>query len=407
MQFLPSLRSALLLTGASLLLGSSAIAQLPCLFGDDGFGGACCDPAASNLPDFPAFVEEGSYACLTSCDDLSTFDVVVEASEIQFFQCDLGLMDLSISPAGFGAPGFRGTVVAKYIRTWRSLPNGNQVWRFSLNGNFEYDTSVGAFGCPNPLSPSEPYFIGHIDYTCGLGFSDVRVALNLNYLPACITNGPLSSNPGGGGPLPEASYHLVAPAQFAWMTASDLQGTGTNDAMRDSRMAQCFNTYGCLGETRFEEAKIATNFQDCLCVGGQGRWFHQSAKGIGECGNQAFFETINNLDPGVPTGLVSLPLGTWTQPGWLEGVELSTYYGYFQDESACPSFQAAFEPQFVTGVSTVGYEGVIINSGDTEKAFLDFSNHMLPDFSGGCFGLTPGFGGLSLSTKVWSMNPQL
>ncbi len=397
----------MLLTSAGLFLGASATAQLPCAIGDDGFGGSCCDQASANLPDFPAFVEEGSYACLTNCDDLKQFKVKISASPIQFFQCDLGIMELEITPGSLGAPAFRGTVVAKYIRTWRSLPNGNQIWRFSLNGNFEYDPTVSTTPCPVPPQQSPPYFVGHIDYTCGTGPNDVRVAISLNHLPGCITYGPLSSNPAGGSQANnETSFHLVAPAQFDWLSASPLEGESKNDAMRDSRMGQCFNSYGCLGETRIDEAKINIAFDDCLCSNGRGLWFHHNTKGIGECGNQAFFSSIENFDPGVPTGLVSLPLGRWTQPGWLQGVELSTYYGYFKDESACPSFQAAFDPQFVTGVSTSGYEGVIFGSFDTEKAFLDFSNHMLPDFSGGCFGLTPGFGSLSLSTKVWSMNPQ-
>ncbi len=411
MTLLSRLQSTALFTAAGLLFSSQALAQLPCNLGDDGFGGNCCEQASPNLPDFPGFQEEGSYACLSDCDNLDSVLVAVEAGPIEFFQCDMGIMEMSVSPGTPGAPAMRGLVVAKYVRTWRSLPNGNQVWRFSLNGNFEYDTSVGSFGCPipaTPLSQSASYFIGHIDYTCTNSLGDIEVALNLNHLPGCISYGPFSSNP-QSGPLgnDSRSYHLVAPAAFDWLAAAPLEGSYENDSMRDSRMDQCFDSYRCLNETALQEGELQTVFSNCLCTGGGGLWFHQATKARGECGPfEGVFRTVEGFDPAVPTGLVTLPLGRWTQPGWLDGVELTTYYGYLQDQSPCPSFQAAFQPQFVTGSGTSGYEGQLFGSGADETAFVDFTNHMLPDFSNGCFGLTPGFGDLSLSTKVWSINPQ-
>ena len=77
-----------------------------------------------------------------------------------------------------------------------------------------------------------------------------------------------------------------------------------------------------------------------------------------------------------------------------------------RDQSACPSFAAAFQPQIVTGASTAGYQGVLFTSGDTERVFLDLANHLLPQANPGCTGLVVGFGAPAFSTKVWSLNPE-
>ena len=394
--------------GAALFTSSSAAAQLPCNFGDDGFAGPCCDSATPDLPDFPPVITAGSYACIDNCSQVTDFDVRVQVSELDWFACDMARVKVTMTPTTLGGPNFAGKLVAKYSRTWR-LSNGNQVWRFLLNGDVKYGNSIGTFGCPQPPNQGPQHFIGHIDYTCSSFAVQPDISLSLSLLPGCISHGPLSERPlTGAAAHPGTSYHLVTPAGFNWLAATAPEGRTVAEAVRPASEGDCFpSTYKCLTEIPVRDGEIASSFRNCLCQSFiNGPWTHQKISGEGDCqGAPLAYKSVSGFDPAVPTGLVTLPLGRWSGNSWMNDVELSVHFGYFRLVEPCGAVDED-DPQRIHGVTTSGLKGKLFTPQLTAfKVFIDYQNHRVPSISPSpCLLLKNGFGAPAYSSVVWNLN---
>jgi len=394
--------------GAALFTGANASAQLPCNFGDDGLAGPCCDSATPELPDFPQVITSGSYACISNCAQVTDFDVRVRVSALDWIACDMAAVKVVMTPTTPGGPNFEGKLIAKYSRTWR-LSNGNQVWRFLLNGDVKYGNAIGVFGCPQPPHANPSHFIGHIDYTCSTFALQPDISLSLSHMPGCISHGPLSARPlAGAAAHAGTSYHLVTPAGFNWLAASAAEGRTIAEALRPSSEGDCFpNSYKCMNEIPIRDGEIASSFRNCLCQNFiNGPWTHQKIKGEGDCqGAPLAYESLQGFDPAVPTGLVTLPLGRWSGNTWMNGVELSVHFGYFRLSEPCGVIDGD-QPERIHGVTTNGLEGKLFSPQlTTFKVFIDYQNHRLPGISPSpCLILKNGFGAPAYSSVVWNLN---
>lgn len=403
-----SLRTIGLALGLVAYASSTVHAQLPCAIGDDGFAAQCCDSASPNLPDFPEATQLGEYACISNCSQVNAFKVKVNISKLDWFTCDMARVKVSVTPATAGGPNFEGKLIAKYSRTWR-ISNGNQVWRFLLNGNMKYGPSIGIFGCPTPPHADPSHYIGYIDYTCSPLSLSPNVALNLNHMPGCISHSTLSANPlAGFAAHNNTSYHLVTPNNFNWLTNAAIQGRTPDEAVRPASTGNCFpSSYKCMTEIPIDDGEISNRFRNCLCQNFiNGPWTHQDMKGEGNCqGSPMAYRTVGNFDPSIPTGLVTLPLGTWGGNSWVTGVELSAHFGYMRLQDPCGVLQLV-APERVHGVTTYGQEGYLFTPSFTaHKVFMDLQNHKLPTLSPtNCINLINGFGAPAYSTVVWNVN---
>ncbi len=400
-----------------------APAQVPCFLGDDGFDTGCCKEPHPNFPKFPKVAEKGVYACLRNCAGEAKFDVEVTVGEPQFFLCDTAIIEIKVTPAP-GGPSISGKLIAKYSRTWFStFGGGRQVWRFLLNGDFDYGPSIGIAGCPAPPHANPSHVVGSIDYTCDPTAADpgTRIALNLSHLPGCISHGPLSSRPlAGAAAHNDRSYHLIAPNNFSFGVITDIQGSLRDEAVRSSPTGTCFPiTYKCTSEADVVDGGIASVFKNCVCANSlTGAWVHQEMKGAVACGPaSSVFFTVANFDPSVPLGLAALRLGRWSGPSWPGDLELSVYYGYLDYADHCSSAVDDL-PEFVSGVGTNGVPGFLFGPSPVfqpHRIFLDLQDNLIPQTHNPipvpgptptlCVPLKKGFGAPAYSSLIWNLNP--
>lgn len=417
--------SRLLIAFAALaLLPSISPAQLPCQFGDDGFGGPCCDDPHPNLPDFPEVSDTGVYACYRECDPSDRYEVRVDIGRPEFFLCDQAIIEMRVQPTTPGGPTISGRMIAKYSRTWISIGNGNvQVWRFLLNGDWDYGP-VGALGCPAPPHANPTHVTGSIDYACNPNspVPSTRFRLDLSHLPGCISHGAFSARPlGGATGHRDRSYHLVAPANFNFGSVNDIQGDFRDDAVRSSPTGSCFpQTYRCLNESEIREGTLRSDFKNCLCVNlNGGPWAHQTLRGEVVCNNAtSTFESVANFDGVIPTGLAGLRLGSWIGPAWPGDVELTVYVGYLRYADVCGA-AADLDPHRVCGVGTSGDPGYLLGPSPVfvvHENFIDLEDNLVPNTANPipvpgplptpCVGLSRRFGAPAYSSLVWGINPQ-
>ncbi|MEM7307253.1 MAG: hypothetical protein AAF682_11315 [Planctomycetota bacterium] len=389
---------------------NAAWAQVPCQLGDDGFNTGCCDKPDPNLPDFPEVKVQGIYACLQDCDVDNAFKVDVKLSKPEFILCDTAVIGIEVAPLTPGGPIISGKLFAKYSRTWITTNSGNiQVWRFLLNGDWEYGPSIGVFGCPVPPYANPTHVIGSIDYSCSpiSPFPTAQVALNLSHLPGCIQYGPLSARPNPGGAQDDRSYHLVAPSNFVFGAGNDIAGPFKEEAVRSSSIGSSFPfTYKCLSEAPVIEGEMASVFKNCLCTSlAGGPWVHSEMKGIVNCGGSQFgFNTVGNFDPVVPNGLAGLRLGRWVGPSYPGDLELTVYVGYMQYEDPCVPV-ATVNPDRVFGVGTAGVPGFLFSpSFAPQKVFVDLQDSLVQSSFFPAF-LNKIYGAPAYGSRVWNLNP--
>lgn len=387
-------------------------AQVPCYAGDDGFDVGCCQKPHPNLPDFPEVKEAGVYACLRKCDPENAFKVDVRLSKLEFTLCDTAVAELNVFPVSAGAPTINAKIIAKYSRTWIDASSGQQVWRFLLNGDWEFGPSVGIKGCPTPPHDEPSHAIGSIDYTCDptSPFPATRVALNLSHMPGCLSHGPLSARPlGGVAAHVDRSYHLVAPANFTFGVGTDIHGPFRDEAVRYSPPGPSFPTsYECLGEAPVVEGEMVSVFKDCLCSSPSGgAWVHSRMKGAVACFGPTYtFYTVDGFDPAIPTGLAGLRLGRWSGSAWPGDVELTVYAGYMRYENPCADADE-LEPHRVFGVGTLGLAGYLFGSPalEPERVFVDLQDSLVPS-SFFPVALKRIFGAPAYASLVWNLNPR-
>lgn len=395
-----------------LSLTQPAAAQVPCHFGDDGFDVGCCKDAQPNLPDFPEIKIDGVYGCLRNCQLENAFKVEIKLGKPQFVLCDTAVIELSVAPLTPGGPTISGKLNAKYSRTWLTTHSGTiQVWRFLLNGDWDFGPAIGIAGCPVPPHLDPSHAIGSIDYACDplSPVASAQVVLDLSHLPGCLSHGSLSARPlAGAAAHANRSYHLVAPSNFAFVAGNDLQGPFFEEAVRSSPTGPNFPaTYQCLGEAPVREGKLSSVFKNCLCtslIGGP--WVHSDLKGEVDCSGQAAaFESVPNFDPVVPTGLVGLRLGSWSGPAWPGDLELTVYAGYLRYEDPCVPL-SDLDPDRVFGVGTYGVEGYLFGpSFSPEKAFVDLQDSLV-ETSTFPVALKKIFGAPAWGSLVWNLNPR-
>jgi len=405
-------RASIILTLAAAASLSSA--QVPCWQGDDGFDTGCCNTPHPNLPDFPEVKVSGVYACMLNCDLDRAYKVDVKLSKLDFNLCDTAVAELNVFPVSLGAPTINAKIIAKYSRTWIDANTGQQVWRFLLNGDWQYGPVIGTFGCPTPPHANPSHSIGSIDYTCDPTgpVPGTQVALNLSHMPGCLTHGPLSARPLlGGAAHNDRSYHLVAPSNFVFTAGNDIAGPFKEEAIRYSEPGSLFpSTYKCLSEAPVIDGELTSVFKNCLCTTlSGGPWVHSKLGGKVDCGGGSFgFGSVDGFDPVIPTGLAGYRLGSWVGGTFPGDVELTVYAGYMKYDNRCASDDQD-EPHRVFGVGTLGTAGYLFNtpSLQPEKVFVDLQDSLVqspsPTFP---VVLKPLFGAPAWSSLVWNLNPR-
>ena len=404
-------RSALTLFTLALFQVHSS-AQIPCFVGDDGLDtGTCCEKVQPKLPKFPAVKDVGVYACLRACGLENAFKVEVSLGDLQFDLCDTAVAELQVSPLTLGGPTISAKIIAKYQRTWIDATTGSQVWRFTLNGDWYFGPSIGVPGCPIPQNGNPAHSIGSIDYSCNPNgpVASTLFALNLSHLPGCVSHGPLSARP-LPNPAVDRSYHLVAPSNFTFGAGTDIHGPFTEEAVRYSDPGTSFpQTYTCLSEAPVTKGEMVTEFKNCLCSNFSlaAPWVHSAMKGEVSCGASSFgFNTVDNFDPVIPTGLTGLRLGRWNGPAFPGDSELTIYVGYMRYDNPCTQL-GQLNPHRVFGVGTVGPGGFLFGtpSFQPEKVFVDLQDSLVPSpfFPSS---LQRIFGAPAWSSLVWNLNPR-
>ena len=408
------------------IVSAPAGAQVPCFSGDDGFAGSCCEAPHPDLPNFPAVVESGVYACVRECQVSSDFRVRVEIGAPEFYDCDAALIEIRVQPTTFAGPTISGRLLAKYSRTWvRTGAVNQQVWRFLLNGDWEFGPSTGAVGCPAPPHDAPSHVIGSIDYACdpdGTHEESVQIALNLSHLPGCLSHANGSVRPIlGPRAHNDRSYHLIAPDNFSFSPINDISGRTRVEALRSSPVGNCFPwTYECRNEARVVDGELGTDFKNCLCTNlDGGPYVHSRLEGRVNCnGATSNYASVGNFNPVVPTGLVGLRLGTWIGPAWPGDLELTVYVGFLDVIDPCNNLSADLVPAHVTGVGTANVYGYLFGPLPTFQLFdkyVDLEDNLIPQTSNPipypgplpslCIGLQKGFGAPAYSSLVWNLNP--
>jgi len=408
-----------LLMAIALLALTTALPGQPGIggwFGDDGLNAGCCVPVATtNLPSFPSFQQDGRAACFLNCNLESDDPVVVTMNHLPI-ACDYALIFVTISPSSTTAPGWTGTLLAKYSRTWTEpSPFGieRQVWRFLVNG--ELTPTSGNVPCPLPPHANDPsHFQGHVDYACDFDPTNpnvpiFRMAMSLSHLPGCISHHPLSGHPLPGTlSHPDRSYHVVSPgASWTWAPVPIPVGPLAGEAARSN--GPIFG-YQCLGEGNpiVMGALTLTGFNCPCALGPPGpfAWADQGLTGTVPCVGAVFpfatFPLFPPLPP-APSGLITMPLGFWTGPPGVfpENRDLLIHWGVLQYQDPCNA--AGFPLHVVSGVSTANHPSFVFAiPGVVFNVTMDLGNKLLPNGLLGPF--TIGWGAPSFSTVVWNLN---
>ena len=407
-----------------LALAGSVSAQLvPCNIGDDGFNlGGCCQIPQPNLPNFPGIQTSARWGCLNSCSLEADFLVNLNLTPPNFVACDQALIQVNVMPAAPGAPAFSGLLIGKYVRTW-GLPSaagtaGEQVWRFTVNGELVSNPTTVSGGIPCPVPPcvgpnlqGTIHVWGSIDYICqgvtSTGIPNWRIRMDLSHGPGCLQHAPWTTTPLVGAPAHNSrSYHLVAPSTFIWLASNEPQGALLADSARESQLNPFTGAYNCFTEARVLQGQINTVSANCLCQNVTpviGPWRHQNLNAVVVCGGMT--SVVNNLPlPGTPfpTGLTALNLGRYIGAGGTTmGQELTVYWGVLQYNVFCGN---NFPVHVVHGVATRGQPGFLFGAGPVAapmSVFMDFQNHKpLVSLAAGI----PGFGSTAIADQVWSFN---
>lgn len=401
--------------------------QLGCPSGDDGFAGApCCTAVQPNIPNFPSVTSTGKAACLLHCGVEAQYPLQVVLGAPNFAVCDIALINASITPAGPGAPGWSGVLLAKYSRTFNLVDAtglNKQVWRFIVNGDLQWDPTTGGPPCPVPacVTSANPtaHWWGSIDYECENlivtpGTAPVpvwKIRMDLNHAPGCVQHSPFTTTPlSGPAAHDDRSYHMVAPANFVFAPVAEPVGPTYAEAVRSSGIDPALGAYVCYGEAPLDPMSPGFNtvFSDCLCAPSPiagGIWKHQNLSGFEMCAGAV--NPYNNLSlPGTPfpTGFVTLTLGFWTGGQFPGGQNLCVHVGVMNYQSMCPN---NFPVHIVTGVSTSGVPGTVFQPNPVGPnfygTFTDLANHkgFLPNAAGQ---YPPIFGSLAWSDTVWNLN---
>ena len=127
-------RTQLTLMACAVVLGltlptSMLSAQIiGCNHGDDGFAAVpCCTPATPNIPNPPAFQQDGLWGCINDCELEATHDVRI-AGDLNPALCDIWVSSIVVTPIAAGGPAWSGLLICKYARTWIELDaNGQPV----------------------------------------------------------------------------------------------------------------------------------------------------------------------------------------------------------------------------------------------------------------------------------------
>jgi hypothetical protein len=413
----------LLAIGLAMTAAKAQIAPTIC-FGDDGFNSGCCQPVTPNLPVFPSFTTAGTYGCIHNCALEAQHSVLVSIAAPNMVLCDYARISITVTPSSPGAPGFTTLQYAKYARTWiEQAPNGvlRQVWRFLLNGDWNYTPSLStAAACPIPPCTVGPngvpaHATGSIDYALDCLTPTPApvwsIALNLTHILGCISHAPFSQRPLAGlAAHVDRSYALVAPANFLFGPAAEPQGPITDEDTRSSVLNPTSGTYTCLGEATVHQGQLSTQFSDCFsCAPIQpvvGNWKHQSLSGFASCGAITVIFPFTSVPMLVfPTGLAGLTLGTYVgiNPNQFPvGRSITVYFGVIDYLEPCSATDPAAPIHAVSGVGVTQGDPMFLFSPSTAAAgrhqSLDLGNMLImPTFQ-------RGFGAPFFTTLLWNLN---
>lgn len=382
------------------LLGWALPAQSGCI-GDDGLAAApCWQPvSAVNLPAFPDLDQSFVNLSVGECRLRSRLFGRVRTRHIPI-SCDTALIGTEVDGSSF--LGYAGILVARYARTWVEPVEGvgeRQVWRFLVNGDLQ-DTVGGG---------SLVHFVGHVDYACEPDHAAVSaMALSLTAWPGEVAHNPFDPTP----MLPAASrlgesQHIISPANFNTAPAAASESSGAGDALRSTTIAP-LDPLICFGEADVSDHLRANGSQSCFGSTDPGPllYTHQAFQGVVDCdGVTNGWGALPNLPapfPPLPTGFVTLPLGSWNQVGSFPGRRnLELHWGILAMSDPCNSALLPFH--VVTGVSTSGATGQRFD-GETFDVFTDLQNMISLTDSGLAGPYSLGWGELFVPTVVWNLN---
>lgn len=398
---------------------TTAQAQFACNHGDDNFASApCCTPVVPNIPNPPAFTQQGTWGCIKDCELEAQFGVTISAN-INPALCDIWVSQITITPTGVGGPAFAGVLICKYARTWLEFDvNGNptrQVWRWLINGNLTPTAATGPMPCPTPDCAiiNRVHLHGHYDAACEVdpvtGVQQWKHILTLNHLQGCVEHNAFSALP-VPPPFdhPDRSYHLVSPAGFTFAAVPEAQGVIADESWRSLIFP---NT--CLAEGRLGQGQLQTVSNDWMCIPGTGGTFQYKQQLLGAT---TFCAGMLGAVAGIPlafplppatSGIASLPLGFWggaagSFPG---GRSLITHWGAVDFFDDCNPNEIPVH--IVQGVTTRRAPGTgfnpVISPPPIYDTWFDLEHMLIPSQTlPGT--LVPGWGTTYFQRLVWNMN---
>jgi len=393
-------------------------AQAQC--GPDGFTvpGACCAPTLPTLPSFPPIQYGGQGNCITNCGPTNPFPVNITISAPAPVFCDTYILIVNIT----GTVTINGLLVGKYLRTWDEVGTTGtprQVWRFLINGDLTY-TLTPPVGTPCPVPKIAAggmavHFDGHIDYARDCGTTLFSSSVSMAHLCGDFEHASWSPNPIPANPNPDTVYAIVGPLPFVWGAGAPPAGPLLGDAVRsvNYNLVASPAIWQCESEVATLGGAIANIAQYCPCANaalppGPTPWTEQQLNFQYGC-NAALGSAYTSLafPPLVPTGLSAIPIGGWAMPAgtFPNSRRLHPYFGIAHSPDICVAGALPFHITY--GVMTsFGPPGTVTppppGATFTSIHFLDLENTLV--LVPGAPFVAIGFGGLSLASRVWSLN---
>ncbi len=340
-----------LLLLAALILTPPASLSAQC-FGPDLLDlGACCQPAALNLPAFSSVRLPSLGICWNGCTVGTTNTLSVEwPAPTQPF-CGQFSTQITVQDAGTGTALMVGKLTLDYTRTWDEIDaTGNllQVWRFVAKADLA--TLPGAPPvCPTPncIMPAGPhttaFYYGYVDYAgCPGGVVENAIVLFHNG-DRFIHQPGLSDKPGNfhlG-----RSYAIVGPhsATQPFVPNNQLAPIGPVIAEATRTVNSMPPTTACVVEDRVLTASLISHGAGCVNTMTSNpkqqslRQFSCQTSCVNAIGQNGLWASLNVNFPTLPWfHMVSSSIGTWSSPLAYPGIESAwADEGLFVHRDAC------------------------------------------------------------------------
>jgi hypothetical protein len=328
-------------------------------------GGACCQQAQVNLPNFPAHSDRVRFITFQDCQTRIDGEVCIDLSAPIPAQlngvtvCGIYLIRFQIKTCS-ATPQvlWSGTMRAHYARNWLETdPAGNAwgVWRFLLNGDMvPSQFLLGLFGNNQNVVPrcyhqfGRVFWHGYVDYAFDCGNNVWRSAGALNHEKDFVHHDGASQRPGVFHPT--RSFDWVWPSLgFVVDPSSGPVSIGqgsTFESIRKNNFALAPSV--CQFEERIVQANVTPLSPLCPCASASPslQYIPTDANGMSGC-NTSF-----RTSPNVPFPFFQKRIGSWTDPTTFPGFEFLLFdMGFIDYIDGCgPGFPTQ---QFFEGVETI------------------------------------------------------